>query len=235
MRSQNSSSTKASAKGKKNLKNAEKAQKDAEKEVLAKQISEIYAIPDLLESLSKFKTFTKNDLNLRIEAIPISKVPRETFKWIFDLLKTNMESFYEQTWGWSDSGKRNELKEGAALYLIAYETVDGKEVPVGYSHFRFDYEEDKKTNVLYMYELQIEKRAQGKGLGRFLMQILELLTIKHGMACLMLTVFLCNKDAMAFYQKMRYEIDSTSPSKDIEYLTSADPIDFEILSKTFRK
>ena len=59
-----------------------------------------------------------SSLNLRIEAIPISKVPRETFKWIFDLLKTNMESFYEQTWGWSDSGKRNELKEGAALYLI---------------------------------------------------------------------------------------------------------------------
>jgi GNAT superfamily N-acetyltransferase len=113
--------------------------------------------------------------------------------------------------------------------------VEGKEVPVGYSHFRFDFEDEKKTNVLYMYELQIEKRAQGKGLGRFIMQVLELFSIKYGMTSLMLTVFLCNTDAMAFYQKMRYEIDSTSPSKDIKYLTSEEPLDYEVLSKTFRK
>jgi hypothetical protein len=29
-----------------------------------------------------------------------------------------MEIFYEKTWGWSDSGKRAELKEETALYLI---------------------------------------------------------------------------------------------------------------------
>lgn len=86
-----------------------------------------------------------------------------------------------------------------------------------------------------MYELQVEKRLQGKGIGRFLMQILELLTIKHGMPCIMLTVFLCNKDAIAFYQKMRYEVDSTSPSKDIKALTSEEPIDYEVMSKTFKK
>lgn len=29
-----------------------------------------------------------------------------------------MERFYDETWGWSDSGKRAELKEDNALYLI---------------------------------------------------------------------------------------------------------------------
>jgi len=117
---------------------------------------------------------------------------------------------------------------------IAYETVDGKEVPVGYSHFRFDYEDEKMANVLYMYEIQLEQRVQRKGLGRFLMQILELLAIKYGMTCLMLTVFLLNTNALAFYKQMSYEIDSTSPSKDIKFITSGEEADFEILSKTFR-
>jgi GNAT superfamily N-acetyltransferase len=108
-------------------------------------------------------------------------------------------------------------------------------VPVGYSHFRFDYEDEKKANVLYMYELQLEERARGKGLGKFLMQVLELLAIKYSMQSLMLTVFLCNKDAMAFYQKMKYEVDSTSPSKDIKIIVADTDNDYEILSKTFRR
>lgn len=33
-----------------------------------------------------------------------------------------MEEFYEQTWGWSDSGKRGEMKEDAALYAIGMYT-----------------------------------------------------------------------------------------------------------------
>lgn len=117
----------------------------------------------------------------------------------------------------------------------AYETVDEKEVPVAFSHFRFDYEDEKKMNVLYMYEIQIEKRVQRKGLGRFLMQILELLAIKYGMSCLMLTVFLINTNAMEFYKQMSYEIDSTSPTKDIKFITSGQVADYEILSKTFRR
>lgn len=86
-----------------------------------------------------------------------------------------------------------------------------------------------------MYELQIEKRMQRKGLGRFLMQILELLAIKYSMTCLMLTVFLINTNAIAFYTQMSYEIDSTSPTKDINFITSGETADFEILSKTFRR
>ena len=121
------------------------------------------------------------------------------------------------------------------LVDLAYETVDGKEVPVGYSHFRFEYEEDKECNALYMWEIQLEKRVQRKGLGRFLVQILELLAIKHKMPYVMLTVFHINTDALAFYKKLNYEIDSTSPSKDVNYVFSEQGYDFEVLSKSFRR
>lgn len=86
-----------------------------------------------------------------------------------------------------------------------------------------------------MWELQIEKRAQGKGLGRFLVQIMELLAIKHKMPCIMLTVFHINTGATAFYKKLNYVIDETSPSKDINYVLSNQGYDFEVMSKSFRR
>lgn len=108
-------------------------------------------------------------------------------------------------------------------------------MPVAYSHFRFDYEQEKSSNVLYMYELQVEERVRGKGIGRFFMQILELFAIKHGFPYVMLTVFPSNKNAMAFYQKLRYEVDPISPSKDLQYIVEGGDTSYEILSKSFKR
>ena len=47
---------------------------------------------------------------------------------------------------------------------------------VAFVHYRFVVEED--FPVLYVYELQLEKCVQGKGLGKFLMQLLELIACK---------------------------------------------------------
>ena len=47
---------------------------------------------------------------------------------------------------------------------------------LGFVHYRFVVEED--VHVLYVYELQLESSAQGKGLGKFLMQLIELIACK---------------------------------------------------------
>jgi GNAT superfamily N-acetyltransferase len=47
---------------------------------------------------------------------------------------------------------------------------------VGFVHYRFVLEED--VPVLYVYELQLESRVQGKGLGKFLMEHIELIAQK---------------------------------------------------------
>jgi GNAT superfamily N-acetyltransferase len=47
---------------------------------------------------------------------------------------------------------------------------------VGFVHYRFVLEED--VPVLYVYELQLESCVQGKGLGKFLMELIELIAQK---------------------------------------------------------
>ena len=45
-------------------------------------------------------------------------------------------------------------------------------------------------------------RAQGRGLGRFLMQLLELTARRSGLPRLMLTVFHANESAVALYRRL---------------------------------
>ena len=50
---------------------------------------------------------------------------------------------------------------------------DGAEEPVAFTHFRFEFE--GAAAVLYVWELQLTEPVQRKGLGKFIMQLLELI------------------------------------------------------------
>ena len=85
-----------------------------------------------------------------------------------------MKKLYEESeWGWNAKNKRDEMLDDHAWYLLA-EKPDG--TIVGFSHFRFDMDYDDE--VLYVYEIQIDPSYQRKGLGRFMMQVLELLGMR---------------------------------------------------------
>ncbi|CAM9806092.1 unnamed protein product [Scytosiphon promiscuus] len=109
----------------------------------------------------------------------------------------------------------------------------------GYCHFRFAWDQDENEDgegaggtedVLYVYELQVAPWAKRRGLGRRMMQALELLANRHGMTKVMLTVFKENKQAMSFYtKKMKYGVDKDSPSN----WDQPDEV-YEILSKPTR-
>lgn len=70
--------------------------------------------------------------------------------------------------------------------------------------------------VLYVYELQIKKGHQGKGYGKLLMEIAEDIARESSIKQVKLTVFKCNKEAIGFYQKMGYTVDSTCLSKHMD-------------------
>lgn len=53
---------------------------------------------------------------------------------------------------------------------------------------------------------------QGKGLGKFMMQLLELIARRSGVARLMLTVFHGNSAARQLYRKLGYTLDEDSPT-----------------------
>uniref|UniRef100_A0A453PP21 N-alpha-acetyltransferase 40 n=1 Tax=Aegilops tauschii subsp. strangulata TaxID=200361 RepID=A0A453PP21_AEGTS len=103
---------------------------------------------------------------------------------------------------------------------------------LSFVHNRFVIEEG--VPVLYAYELQLESSAQGKGLRKFLMQLIELINARmlvEPNGAVMLTVQKSNTDAMAFYNNLGHVISTTSPSR-------FDPLirthrSYEILCKTF--
>ena len=84
--------------------------------------------------------------------------------------------------------------------------------PVAFLSFRFVL--DGPFEALYVYELQLEERAQRRGLGRHLMMTAELAARKLGMQVVLLTVLKANSGALAFYTaKMKYGVDEDSPSR----------------------
>ncbi|PIK39919.1 putative N-alpha-acetyltransferase 40 [Apostichopus japonicus] len=104
--------------------------------------------------------------------------------------------------------------------------------PVGFVHFWFDMDFDDE--VLYCYEIQLVEEVRRKGLGKFLIQILEMLAYQTQMKKVMLTVFKHNKEANSFFvNQLKYEIDETSPS--IYDPMNPEDYDYEILSKPIKK
>lgn len=79
--------------------------------------------------------------------------------------------------------------------------------------------------VMYVYEVQVEKSIQSKGMGKFLMKFLELIGRKAGLDALMLTVFCENEGARKLYKNvLGFVVDEDSPGEEHGY---------EILIKKF--
>lgn len=108
-----------------------------------------------------------------------------------------MEGPYGSEWHEEEKVKRREMVAPEARYIFVHEVanLNAKEVTVmltaekastscsenggtlvGFVQYRFVVEEG--IPVLYVYELQLEPRVQGKGLGKFLMQLIELIAHK---------------------------------------------------------
>lgn len=107
-----------------------------------------------------------------------------------------MEGPYGSEWPIEEKVKRREMVAPEARYIFVREsrnscsdgnllkTTDGAHCTqwmgdgdlVGFVHYRFIVEED--IPVAYVYELQLETCAQRKGLGKFLMQLIELIARK---------------------------------------------------------
>ena len=78
--------------------------------------------------------------------------------------------------------------------------------------------------VACICETQVEGAAQGRGVGRFLMQAVEMVARQRGLAAVMLTVFRANAAAGAMYRALGYAPDASSPAE-------REGAGYEILSK----
>lgn len=109
---------------------------------------------------------------------------------MYFLIQLNMEAPFGPEWSDEEKIKRRDMVAPEARYIFVHEVSDEdadkaldlrdverpcncKGSIVGFVHYRFTLEEE--VPVLYVYELQLEHRVQGKGLGKFLMQLIELI------------------------------------------------------------
>eukprot|EP00922_Rhytidocystis_sp_ex-Travisia-forbesii_P040266 GHVS01059904.1.p1 GENE.GHVS01059904.1~~GHVS01059904.1.p1 ORF type:complete len:301 (-),score=50.58 GHVS01059904.1:223-1125(-) len=179
---------------------------------------------------------------------------------VFDLTRRNMQEVYDKTNfddnGWNDETKWNELTHPDAQFLLAFasrqdlkgdescfsvaSTTEDKESLAGFMHFRFETDEDnpcssKDAVVAYIWDVQLDQWAQRKGLGKHLMNVVELTGKKVGINKLMCTVLKENADAMRFYRgKCKFVMDESSPDMFLE-LDDDELCEYDILKKDLKK
>eukprot|EP00092_Neocalanus_flemingeri_P018538 GFUD01020074.1.p1 GENE.GFUD01020074.1~~GFUD01020074.1.p1 ORF type:complete len:263 (+),score=75.53 GFUD01020074.1:139-927(+) len=175
------------------------------------------SVEDPLAQMPKpFSVYNKNGLDLTLETVRAPDLDEKTLVWAYDLVSTNMKPLYDDAYkndpdadadfGWKEKEKKEEMREDLAWYLLA-RTKEG--TPVAFSHFRYDMDYDDE--VLYCYEMQVEKAFRRKGLGRFMIKVLEMLMIKSDMLKLMCTIFKKDKPEVEFFKKaLKFEQDETS-------------------------
>merc|ERR1719431_1903862 len=86
---------------------------------------------------------------------------------------------------------------------------------------------DYDDEVVYCYEIQVETSHRRKGLGKFMMKVLEMLTLKADMLKLMATIFKKDKREVAFFKEaLKFEVDETSFVDTVH-----EQFEYEILSR----
>eukprot|EP00906_Rhabdomonas_costata_P006309 RCo009253 len=162
-----------------------------------------------LEDFQAFQTFSRNDLKCTLRFFKADDLSPELREFTFQLVKANMETFYRECpaiGGWTDRLKREEMFDITGRFIIAF---DGAE-PVGFTSFRFDM--DFGRRVVYCYELHCVPRVQGKGLGKHLMVLLELVARKQNFSNIVLTTFTANASAVRFFRnKVKFVEDVSNP------------------------
>uniref|UniRef100_A0A8C9VLC4 N-alpha-acetyltransferase 40 n=1 Tax=Scleropages formosus TaxID=113540 RepID=A0A8C9VLC4_SCLFO len=174
--------------------------KQAARDAVFAKVEAASKIEDPLAFFPLFKKYDRNGLNLQIECKRV--------------LSLNSKCGYE----WKqDTEKMEQFKDERAFYLLAY---DANSTPVAFCLFRFSV--DYGNEVIYCYELQLERQVQRKGLGKFLMQILQLIANRTEMRKVIVPVFRQNTGAYRFFREaLQFDIDVYSPSTFSTYGNSS--------------
>lgn len=165
-------------------------------------------VKDVLADFKPFQHYNRNGLDVQISFDTPKTMDRDTLKQCFELCKENMEDEYDESgYGWDDDDKKGELKDECDRYLVVRQTEGGE--LVGFVHFRFTLQGEfmdlpEGEPCLFVYDLQLDETVQRKGLGRRLMQIVELMARKQMMSFVMLMITATNEVMFSFAQKLKF-------------------------------
>ncbi|KNC52241.1 N-acetyltransferase 11 [Thecamonas trahens ATCC 50062] len=177
----------------------------------------------LMPAFRKYQTPDGREIELTFH--DVSEMDSDEVGWAFGLLKANMEAMYvESGWGWDDDQKLSEMTAEGMKYVIATDVGSGERL--GYAEFMYTIEKPLGV-ALYVYEIQLAPDARRAGLGRRLMQVMELAAAMLSVPNVLLTVFTANVDALAFYTALKYqpntEVEGAAPTWNEHLQIHEDP------------
>lgn len=173
-------------------------------------------------------------LNLSLETSP--SISPTDIEGCFNLITSTSSTDYKaSSIGWSPAKKRKEMRLPDLRYILLKRKTLGSDekggTVVGFLSCMLTYEDGYE--VVYCYEVHLAEGLQGKGIGKRLMEMMEEMGKRAGVAKAMLTSFKANGNAMTFYERRGYEEDEYSPRpRKLRNGVVKEP-DHVILSKAF--
>lgn len=176
----------------------------------------------------------KTSSSYQISLETSSTIHPADFSACFNLIATTSASAYSgSSIGWSPAKKRKEMRLPDLRYLLVRSAASTSADKVdAFLSFMITYEDGHE--VLYCYEVHLSEHLQGCGLGKYMMGILEEVGRKVGVEKSMLTVFLENKGAVRFYERLGYVEDDYSPRPRMLRNGVVKKPDYIILSKALK-
>ena len=158
---------------------------------------------DVCAALGPFMKYDRNGLDVKISFAP--RLKDDVKKWAFKAVKDTMEDKYDAAgYGWDDADKLKELEEDGGRFLVLKEAG----ALVGVVHFRFTVQGDVVDKmlgdtVLMVHDLQIAPSHRRKGLGKHVVQLLEMAARKQKIARLSMQVMLGDDETRAFVASLK--------------------------------
>ena len=156
---------------------------------------------DVLADFPPFKAYARNGLNVELEFA--TRLPRRLMEWAVDLTERNLRPAYDSAGvAFDPSDLKEEFREQSNRFLVVREKPAKKEggeegneeeeedgkpgAPVGYVHFRFSMDGELRGEMtgkpaLWVFSIQLEDKVKRKGLGRHVMNVIELMARKNNM------------------------------------------------------
>ncbi|GAP85420.1 putative gnat family acetyltransferase protein [Rosellinia necatrix] len=168
-------------------------------------------------------------IHYSLDLVSAGRLNRTDLDACYNLIEETSRADYEaSTMGWK-SGKKMIEMESPELRYILVKNPEG--IVRGFTSLMPTYEEGEP--VIYCYEIHLKPELQRTGLGRVLMSLLESVAAHTPPTNkVMLTCFLSNHKALAFYKAFGFTEDPISPApKKLRYGREFVP-DYVIMSKT---
>ncbi|KAI0452310.1 acyl-CoA N-acyltransferase [Xylaria acuta] len=161
--------------------------------------------------------------------VSAGRLDRADLDACYNLIEETSRADYESsTFGWKPVKKIAEMKSPELRYILVKNSED---IIRGFTSLMPTYEEGEP--VVYCYEIHLKPELQRTGMSRLLMSFLESVAAHtRPIKKIMLTCFVVNQKALAFYKSFGFTQDPISPvPKKLRYGREFIP-DYVIMSKT---